>query len=150
MRALLLAFALVACAPGAEAPEAHAPEPPMAAEAEGQAANLARMPRWEEARAAGVDFRGVGQEPGWMIDIYRSARIVLLLDYGESLAEFPLPAPSYPIEGATVYEARANGRTLRVTIQRAPCQDAMSGEPFPSAVEVVIDGRTLNGCGRSV
>jgi putative lipoprotein len=115
-----------------------------------QSANLARMPSWTDARAAGVDFRGVGQEPGWMVDIHARDRIVLLLDYGQRLLEFPLTEPVYPQEFATRYETQSNGSRLHITIRRAPCQDAMSGEAFPATVEIVIDGRTLSGCGRSV
>jgi len=149
MRALILAVALAACSPQAPAPT-DTPTPETAAIVPTAVDNIAAMPAWGEARANGVDFRGVGQEPGWMIDIYTQGRILLLLDYGETLAEFPLPAPSYPVEGSTRYETQADGKALVVTIRRFPCQDAMSGEAFPSTVEIVIDGRTLNGCGRSV
>ncbi|MDZ4690590.1 hypothetical protein [Terricaulis sp.] len=150
MRALVLVFALAACsqpAPTIETPpEAATVEQPSLTVEEA----LARMPNWDAARAAGVDFRGVGQEPGWIVDIYTQDRIRLTWDYGESTADFPLPTPAYPQEGATRYESTVDGRTLTVTIRRFPCQDAMSGEAYPSNVEVMIDGRTLNGCGRSV
>lgn len=150
MRALVLVFALAACsqqAPTTETPpEAATVEQPSLTVEEA----LARMPNWDAARAAGVDFRGVGQEPGWIVDVYTQDRIRLTWDYGESTADFPLPAPTYPQEGSTRYESATDGRTLAVTIRRFPCQDAMSGEAYPSTVEVVIDGRTLNGCGRSV
>lgn len=141
-RALVLALALAACAPPAPSTETPMDAP--------EASALASMPSWEGARAAGVDFRGVGQEPGWMIDIHQENRIVLLLDYGESIAEFPLTEPQYPQEGATLYQTSSGSRTLVVTISRSPCQDSMSGEAFPATVEVAIDGRTLNGCGRTV
>lgn len=111
---------------------------------------LAAMPSWGTARAAGVDFRAVGQEPGWMLDIFQTARINLIWDYGENHAEFPLSDPTYPQEGATHYAAQADGHTLAITIRRFPCTDSMSDERFPATVEVVIDGRTLNGCGRTV
>ncbi|WP_395644856.1 COG3650 family protein [Terricaulis sp.] len=114
------------------------------------AADASTRPSWENARAEGVDFRGVGQEPGWLLDIYTQDRIVLQYDYGEHTAEFPLPQPGAAQEGATRYETSANGQTLTVTIRRFPCQDAMSGQDYPSTVEVIIDGRTLQGCGRSV
>jgi|CXWL01.1.fsa_nt_gi uncharacterized membrane protein len=146
LRALLMALALVACA---------APETPPASEADGGLGMhahdaLAAMPSWENARAAGVDFRAVGSEPGWMLDIYQQNRIVLIWDYGEGSAEFPLVEPTYPQEGATRYDARAGGHTLAVTIRRFPCSDPMSGEQFSASVEAVIDGRTLTGCGRNV
>jgi len=149
MRALILVLALAACSQQAPAPT-EAPSAETPAIVPTAVDNIARMPAWGEARANGVDFRGVGQEPGWMIDVYQQNRILLLLDYGDSLTEFPLPTPTYPVEGATRYETQADGKSLVVTIRRFPCQDAMSGEAFPSTVEIVIDGRTLNGCGRSV
>ncbi|MGD9966753.1 MAG: COG3650 family protein [Hyphomonadaceae bacterium] len=153
MRALILvAAALAACtAQPAKQEETPAAETTASAAAPGtQDSNLAQMPSWENARAAGVDFRAVGQEPGWMVDIYTANRIVALLDYGESLIEFPRPEPSYPVEGSTSYQTQADGHTLSITIRRSPCQDAMSGEAYPTTVDVVVDGRALNGCGRSV
>jgi len=149
MRALFLALAAAACSQQPAAPPAETPAPAEQTQITAAEA-LARMPSWEGARAAGVDFRGIGQEPGWILDIYTENRIRLTWDYGESTADFPLPTPSTPQEGATRYESAMNGRTLAVTIRRTPCQDAMSGEPYPSTVEVVIDGRTLTGCGRSI
>lgn len=145
--ASFLVLALAACAQ---------PAPPPASEESagglGMQAHeaLAAMPSWENARAAGVDFRAIGQEPGWMLDIYQRDQIKLIWDYGEGSATFPLTEPSYPQEGATQYQARAANHALTITIRRFPCQDAMSGENFPASVEAVIDGRTLSGCGRSV
>lgn len=108
------------------------------------------MPAPDAARAAGVDFRAVGQEPGWILDVYTRGVIKFVWDYGESYGEFAVATPNTAQEGATRYEANSDGRTLVVTIRRSPCQDAMSGEAYPATVEVVIDGRTLSGCGRSV
>jgi uncharacterized membrane protein len=152
MRALILALALVACSQQAPAPAENAEAPAAQTPTVEPTAvdNLAQMPAWGEARAAGVDFRGVGQEPGWLLDIYTRGAIKFVWDYGENYAEFAGVTPTSPQEGATRYEANADGHTLVVTIRRFPCQDAMSGEAFPSTVEVVVDGRTLNGCGRSV
>lgn len=151
MRALILALAVAACTaepvkqnpPAAETPTAEA-------SANDVQSALAQMPPWDGARAAGVDFRAVGQEPGWIIDIYAQNRIVALLDYGDTLIELPRTEPTYPAEGATRYETQGGGHTASITIRRAPCEDAMSGEAYPSTVEVVVDGRTLQGCGRSV
>lgn len=149
MRALILVLALAACSPQ-PAKQEEAPAAPAAETTNSTAAALAAMPTWETARAAGVDFRAVGQEPGWIVDIYTQDRIVALLDYGETRLELPRGEPAYPVEGATRFESQIDGHTLAITYRRAPCEDAMSGEPYPSTVEVVIDGRTLNGCGKSV
>jgi uncharacterized membrane protein len=154
MRALLFVLALAACSQQTEAPadpptETPAPAAETAASND-QAANLARMPPPDGLRAAGVDFRAVGQEPGWLLDIYTRGVIKMVWAYGENYAEFAVEAPNTAQEGVTRYEASSDGRSLVVTIRRAPCQDAMSGEAYPSTVEAVIDGTTLNGCGRSV
>lgn len=148
MRALVLLLALAACTPAPPPPEA--PEPAAPIETAKAPDPLSQRPTWEDARAAGIDFRAIGQEPGWMLDIYQQNRITLLWDYGDNFVEFPLSAPTYPQEGSTRYETQASGRTLAVTIRRFPCEDAMSGAPYPATVEVVIDGRTLQGCGKSV
>lgn len=159
MRVLILALTLALAACGnqpaaqheesAEAASAEHAEPTSTQTSSAQEA-LAALPSWDQARNEGVDFRGVGQEPGWILDVYQSERIVLVWDYGEQRIDLPRSAPTYPQEGATRYEAHGGGHTLVVTTRRTPCQDAMSGEQFPATVEVVIDGRTLNGCGRSV
>lgn len=149
MRALILILALAACS-AEPSKQAEAPPAPEAESANATQQALAQMPTWEGARAAGVDFRAVGQEPGWIVDVYSQNRIVALLDYGETLIEFPRTEPTYPAEGSTRYETQANGHSLLITYRRFPCEDAMSGEAYPAAVEIVIDGRTLNGCGKSV
>lgn len=149
MRAVVLILALAACSPQ-PATQEDAPMSPAAETANAPRTALAEMPTWETARAAGVDFRAVGQEPGWIVDIYSEGRIVALLDYGETRIEFPRAEPTYPAEGATRFESQADGHTLSITYRRFPCEDVMSGEAYPSAVEVVVDGRTLTGCGRSV
>jgi len=157
MRALVLVLFIAACGQASDPPTTDAPaaDPPAQAEAALPAAQtpqeaLAAMPNWETARAAGVDFRAVGQEPGWLLDIYTRGIVKFAWDYGENYAEFAIAEPTYPQEGVTRYEASSDGRALVVTIRRMPCSDAMSGQPYPSSVEVVIDGRTLIGCGRSV
>lgn len=148
LSASLSAFALLACSP---AEEAKAPEEALVVQPAGAAPDLPPVdPPWDGARAAGVEFRAVGQEPGWLLDIYTQDRIVLAWNYAQSRAAFPLTAPQYPQEGATRYETSDGRHTLVITTRRFPCQDVMSGENFPAAVEIVIDGNTLNGCGKSV
>ena len=151
MRALIAIAALAACTAQPQQQDEASTEPlNAAAGTTAEESALVQMPPWDGAREAGVDFRAVGQEPGWMVDIYSQDRIVALMDYGQSIATFPRPEPAYPQEGAIVYETEAGGRSLSITIRRFPCQDVMSGEDYPATVEVVLDGRTLQGCGRSV
>lgn len=99
---------------------------------------------WHDAAAAGATFRAVGQEPGWLLDVYPD-RLVLAADYGTR--EVTVPRPARRAAGdTTLYEA---GR-LRVTIVAEPCRDAMSGQPYPHTVRVTLDGTTWDGCGMSL
>ena len=102
---------------------------------------------WQEARRRGIDFRAVGQEPGWLLEIDHEGSLRLAYDYAQRSVTAPTPAPA-TTSATTTYRATPDGHDLSVVIERRPCQDVMSGEPFPASVSVTIDGRTLHGCGR--
>lgn len=106
---------------------------------------------WEHAKLNGVSFRAVGNEPGWHLEIYTGDRIVLVTDYGEARYEFAAPEPETdPRARTTTYRVRGEGRELTILIEGRPCQDTMSGEEFESTVTVILDDRTLSGCGRAL
>ncbi|HUP00228.1 MAG TPA: YbaY family lipoprotein [Gemmatimonadota bacterium] len=102
---------------------------------------------WEDARLRGVDFRGLGQEPGWTLEIDEEKSILFVGDYGAVRREVPAVEPT--VEGTvTTYDVTTESGRLTVVIEDAPCRDVMSGEPFDATVAVVLDGRLLMGCGR--
>jgi heat shock protein HslJ/uncharacterized membrane protein len=105
---------------------------------------------WERARALGVEFRALGQEPGWVVDIAPGGRIVYVGDYGGTRFAAPTPEPRVRADGTRVYDAAAPTPGLVVELREEPCVDTMSGEPFTHAVTVHFGGRTLTGCGRDV
>ncbi len=105
----------------------------------------------EVARLSGVDFRAVGQEPGWLLDVDDGERIVLLAAYGSERYVFPASAPEVDRAAATTtYRAAAGGHELVVLIEERLCHDGMSGEPYESTVSVRLDGEELRGCGRAL
>jgi uncharacterized membrane protein len=101
---------------------------------------------WRDAIRRGVVFRAMGQEPGWLVEIDAGGLMVVLLDYGTERIETAAPAPDRTARG-TEYRTRTANRDIRVVIEDRPCRDVMSGEPFPSTVTLIVDGRTLDGCG---
>jgi putative lipoprotein len=106
-----------------------------------------RREPWQEAAERGVDFRAVGQEPGWFLEIDKEKQIRLVYDYGEHQIITAVPAPT--IRGAsTIYDVMAESHRLTILVEEAPCTDAMSGEGFPRSVSVTIDSRTMRGCGK--
>jgi heat shock protein HslJ len=100
------------------------------------------------AKASGASpntFRATGNEPGWRLDVAGS-NLTFIGDYGQIRIE----APVTHVETTAAhrqYAALADGHDLLVRIFDQLCTDTMSGMPHPNAVEIVLDGKQLNGCG---
>lgn len=103
---------------------------------------------WDQARARGAEFRAIGQEPGWSLEIDRGRSIRYTGDYGQVQLTMPAPEPTRDSVDAVTYRVQAESRDLTVVIREEPCQDVMSGEAFTHAVTIRLDGRELAGCGR--
>ncbi len=97
------------------------------------------------------DFRAVGQEPFWHLEIHKGKQLRFTYDLGEREAVTPAPQPEIdPAKGARVYHAVTEANDLRVAIEPAPCSDVMSGKPFETTVTVTLNGQTYHGCGESL
>lgn len=115
------------------------------------AASCTLLPKgdvWERARLRGVEFRAIGQEPGWVLEIDPERWIRLATDYGRADAYVPVPVPNAdPVTGATTYHAVTEAHELRVVLEEKPCRDVMSGEAFPTVVTLHLNERRFSGCG---
>lgn len=110
----------------------------------GQAAEDVR----EIARLLGYSYRGVGQEPGWLVEIDPEREMRLLLDYGTLTIHTSPPRREGSTAAAPIlFRASAGGEEVLVTITPVPCEDTMSGEAFPTRVQLRIDGSEHQGCG---
>mgnify|MGYP001819895105 FL=1 len=110
--------------------------------------NPARAP-WEDARRRGVDFRAVGNEPGWHLEIREGETLLLVLAYGSR--RVLLDTPRRTEQGVEqIYSAGEGDQQVRVNISPTFCTDAMSGESFPFTVSVDWQGEQLQGCGRAL
>jgi heat shock protein HslJ/uncharacterized lipoprotein YbaY len=89
-------------------------------------------------------FRAQGNEPGWRLDI-DGERMSLVTQSGEKHVA-PTPA-AQRTDAYTRYAARAGRTDVTATVFNRLCRDTMTGMPHPHAVEVVVDGRKLAGCG---
>ena len=108
-----------------------------------------RRDPWQEAQARGIDFRALGQEPGWYLEIDRDRSMRLVYDYAEREATTSYAAPRVERE-KTTYHAVTEAHDLTVVVEARVCHDGMSGEAFTATVNVTIDGRALQGCGRAL
>jgi uncharacterized membrane protein len=104
---------------------------------------------WEASRLLGYDFRAVGQEPGWVVEIDVDRRMHVLADYGEVEFFTARPTVAALAGGTTEYRAGSSAGEVVVTVHERPCEDVMSGEAFPRTVMLGYDGREFSGCGRT-
>jgi len=111
--------------------------------------NNRRKAIWEDAKLRGADFRAVGNEPGWSLEISRDYGIVLVNNYGSDRYTFSLTEPVSDQEsGTTVYKVKEGGHQLEIVLEGKACGDTMSDERFETTVTVILDETRLNGCGR--
>jgi putative lipoprotein len=107
-----------------------------------------RVP-WEDARRRGVEFRAVGNEPGWSLEIQSGEHLLFLGDYGTR--RLLTLDPGVQLQGnVRRYHSVTGPADLQAEIIDEPCIDTMSGEAFPSRVTITLDGAILYGCGRDL
>jgi putative lipoprotein len=95
-----------------------------------------------------TDFRAVGQEPGWLLEIRKAREMRLITAYGADTAVTPVPPDrTDSATGARIYHAVTEAHDLLVLIQPTACTDVMSGESYETTVTITLDGRDLRGCG---
>lgn len=114
----------------------------------GQCRGQAAGDPWEVSHLLGYGFRAVGQEPGWVVEIDDDRRMHVLADYGEIEFFTARPGREAGPAGETRHRADSERGEVVVTVREAPCEDAMSGEPFPRTVTLAFEQRLLEGCGR--
>jgi heat shock protein HslJ len=101
----------------------------------------------QDARTRGVDFRAVGQEPGWVVELKEGDQITAVLDYGATPLVLPTPSPDAAKDGTVTYDTSTDTDHLVLNIKSKICLDAMSGEPHPSTVQLVVNDKSYQGCG---
>ena len=110
--------------------------------------NPARAP-WEDARRRGIDFRAIGNEPGWSLEIRGNESLLFVGDYGASKFLFNVLTRTGGSE-QVLYEARQGDDYINVTVEENACADSMSGERSPFTVVVQLNDRRYPGCGRKL
>jgi heat shock protein HslJ len=100
----------------------------------------------QDARSRGVTFRGIGQEPGWVVELTAGKTITALIDYGATTITLPAPDATES-EGVTTYDTSTDTDHLVLKIRNKTCVDVMSGEPHPQIVELTVNDKPYSGCG---
>jgi len=106
---------------------------------------------WEQAKLEGADFRAVGGNPKWSLEIHDSEKIVFVMNPGTKRYEFPLAHSA--LENAApvaTYQARNGTQQIKVVVLEQECRDASSGKKFEQTVTVSLDGKSYKGCGKAL
>lgn len=111
--------------------------------------NRNRTP-WVDARARGALFRGLGQEPGWHLEVHPE-RMVMVYQYGRQRVVTPNPGVvADPDQPERRWHVTTEDHELEVSVEDRGCTDIMSGEMYPATVKIRLDGRTYEGCGKDL
>jgi uncharacterized membrane protein len=101
---------------------------------------------WEAAKARGVAFRGVGNEPGWVVEVDggTAPAMRVTLDYGErTLVVSRAHVMKVGFEGAAT-----DGTRVVLLLRHEDCSDGMSDAVYPVAATLNVGGQEYRGCGR--
>lgn len=103
---------------------------------------------WDAARARGAEFRSIGHEPGWMVEVGQgdTPAMEVLMDLGAT--KLTVPQATAQSGGKGFSGKTADGKEIVLSIQRKQCQDIMTGQTFPATAQLKLDDRQLDGCGR--
>jgi uncharacterized lipoprotein YbaY/uncharacterized membrane protein len=102
---------------------------------------------WEEARLRGIDFRAVGDDPDWTLDIDEGVRIEFVANHGATRL-VGVPEQSQSSAQRMTVTATGDGHALQVAIERRTCTNS-AGTTTQSTI-VTLDGETYAGCGRAL
>ncbi len=106
---------------------------------------------WEHAKLNGVDYRAVGNEPGWSLEITHDQTTIFTSHYGQDRYEFETSKPLIDTAAHTSeYQLQNNSHKLSISLSAKPCKDTMSDQSFSSAVSVRLDNKKFTGCGKTL
>ena len=78
---------------------------------------------WEHAKLEGVDFRALGNEPGWILEISNNTELKLVTDYGQRSYRFKAAWIEPDQRGrTTTYTASTAEHNITVTITGNACR----------------------------
>ena len=104
---------------------------------------------WEDAKLRGVDFRAVGNEPGWFLEIGEGGtKTLLVTDYGNEKYELHLPKP-FTSQNNRTTRYRIKG-FVDILLEGKTCRDSMSEHRYETRVTIKLNGKTYRGCGKSL
>ena len=111
----------------------------------------AEVTQFEDAKLRGYDFLGLGNEPGWVLELSGSFESTLVTDDGQKTIPFKVTALNN-LEGAegAVFTGQAADGELTVTLRPGPCRDTVADREYETHVAIEYGDLELQGCGRAL
>jgi putative lipoprotein len=103
---------------------------------------------WADARARGVVYRALGNEPGWTLETGPAGSVVLVTNWGQDRHVFDGATETAGAGGLVITGTRGDD-AFKATVIAERCVDDGEVE-FDHRVEVEFRGDTLRGCGRKL
>ncbi len=105
---------------------------------------------WEAARLDGYDFRATGNEPGWHL-LINAREIDYIGDHGQIHHHFlGVDLSVDEQQNKSTYKAIEGSHELSITLEAKKCLDSMSDDSYETTVTLMIDGKELHGCGKTL
>ena len=100
----------------------------------------------EDARARGVVYRALGNEPGWVLEVGPADKLSWTTNFGQDRHDFEQTQVAATPDGTSVFTAQNDAVTIKASIKAARCVDDGEVE-FDHVVTLESGGQTLRGCG---
>ena len=108
------------------------------------------MSVWQKAKLNGVDYRAIGNEPSWLIEI-SSDNALIKLNYGTDIINAKVININESKEKAqTELTLIDNDKTFTFLIERNECKDTMSGQTFSTRATLTYLKGIYIGCGKAL
>lgn len=101
------------------------------------------LPECHREMPGTAPYRAGGNEPGWSVLLTRQTAEISA-EYGAITHSVPRPAPHVE-SGAYVFDMTQADAQLRIS--ETLCHDDATGMPHPHNAALILDGRTMTGCG---
>ncbi|MDP0589881.1 MAG: hypothetical protein QS748_12140 [Candidatus Endonucleobacter bathymodioli] len=106
---------------------------------------------WEEARLRGADFRAVGHNPDWYLELSLEGNTVFVGGGGSTRILFKTSVSVVDREKETsTYQMNNGDSKITIVIEGKSCVEPTTGELFDTTVTLYLDGKKLSGCGRAL
>lgn len=104
---------------------------------------------WQIAAENGVDFRAVGNEPGWFVEIRDDTEVKFVGDYGETEIQARVNDVWVgPAGDDKIYYIDSPIVKFQVILIKKQYIDTMNGEKLPYQVRIIFPDESYTGGGR--